>query len=88
MNEEIDDQDFYQDFTTPTDWELFIAHLEKVIHEWKLPKVKKGPSLKVGDLSEGEWKRTSEKILFSGMNSMILFVCLFDISFWDWDLCL
>jgi Rab3 GTPase-activating protein catalytic subunit len=68
MNEEIDDQDFYQhDFTTTTDWEIFIAHLEKIIQEWKMPKVKIGPQLKRGELSEGEWKRTSEKISFAGV---------------------
>ncbi|XP_069677662.1 rab3 GTPase-activating protein catalytic subunit [Periplaneta americana] len=66
MNEEIDEQDFCQrDFTTTTDWELFIAHLEKIIHEWKLPEVKKGPQLKRGELSEGEWERTTEKITFA-----------------------
>lgn len=67
MNEEVDDQDFYQhDFTTTTDWEIFIAHLEKIIQEWKLPKVKIEPRLKKGELSEGKWERTSEKILFAG----------------------
>ena len=55
MNEEVDDQDFYQhDFTTTTDWEIFVAHLEKIIQEWRLPKVKIEPRLKKGDLSEEE----------------------------------
>lgn len=68
MNEEVDDQDFCQhDFTTTTDWEIFIAHLEKTFQEWKLPKVKIEPRLKKGELSEGEWKRTSEEILFAGV---------------------
>jgi Rab3 GTPase-activating protein catalytic subunit len=68
MNEEIDDQDFYQhDFTTMGNWEVFIAHFEKIIQEWKLPKVKRGPQLKRGELSEVKWERTSEKILFAGV---------------------
>jgi hypothetical protein len=68
MNEEIDDYDFYQhDFTTTTDWEIFIAHLEKIIQEWKMPKVKIGPQLKRGELSEREWERTPEKISFAGV---------------------
>ncbi|XP_023712978.1 rab3 GTPase-activating protein catalytic subunit isoform X2 [Cryptotermes secundus] len=72
MNEEIDDQDFYQhDFTTATDWEIFIAHLEKIIQEWKIPKVKIGPQLKRGELSEGEWKRTSENISFADFEFII-----------------
>jgi hypothetical protein len=67
MNEEIDDHDFYlYDCTTTTDWEIFIAHLEKIFQEWKLPKVKIGPQLKRGELS-GEWERTPEKILFAGV---------------------
>jgi Rab3 GTPase-activating protein catalytic subunit len=67
MNEEIDDRDFYQhDFTTATKWEIFIAELEKIIQEWKMPKVKIGPQLKKGELS-GEWERMSEKIFFEGL---------------------
>lgn len=66
MNEEIDDQDFYQhDFTTATAWEIFIAHLEKIIQEWEMPKVKIGPQLKRGELGEGEWDRTTEEISFA-----------------------
>jgi Rab3 GTPase-activating protein catalytic subunit len=68
MNEEIDDQDFYQDdFTTMGNWEVFIAHFEKIIQEWKLSKVKRGTRLERGELSEGKWQRESEKILFAGM---------------------
>ena len=62
MNEEVDDQDFYQhNFTTTTYLEIFIAHLEKIIQEWRLPKVKIEPRLKKGEFSEGEWERTSKK---------------------------
>lgn len=36
MNVELDETEFYhQDFTTATDWEVFIARLEEIIYEWK-----------------------------------------------------
>lgn len=36
MNEEIDDSEFYhQDFTTATEWEVFIARIEEVLTQWK-----------------------------------------------------
>ncbi|XP_021920083.1 rab3 GTPase-activating protein catalytic subunit isoform X2 [Zootermopsis nevadensis] len=72
MNEEVDDQDFYQhDFTTMGNWEVFIAHFEKIIQKWKLSKVKRGPQLKRGELSEGKWERTSEKILFADFEFIV-----------------
>ncbi|CAK1602818.1 unnamed protein product [Parnassius mnemosyne] len=41
MNEEIDEYDIYhQDFTTASEWEVFIARLEEVISEWHLSKSK------------------------------------------------
>nr|CAD7196420.1 unnamed protein product [Timema douglasi] len=69
MIEEIEDQDFYQcDFTTASQWEIFIARLEEVIHEWKLPQIKKGPLLKKGELTDGEWEEKSEQIIFADVN--------------------
>lgn len=36
MNEEIDESEFYhQDFTTASEWEIFIARIEETIQEWK-----------------------------------------------------
>lgn len=41
MNEEIDEYDIYhQDFTTVSEWEVFVARLEEVINEWHLTKSK------------------------------------------------
>nr|CAD7443748.1 unnamed protein product [Timema bartmani] len=42
--------------------------LEEVIHEWKLPQIKKGPSLKKGELTDGEWEEKSEQIIFADVN--------------------
>ncbi|XP_072937011.1 rab3 GTPase-activating protein catalytic subunit [Epargyreus clarus] len=41
MNEEIDEYDIYhQDFTTASEWEVFIARLEEVLNDWHLSKFK------------------------------------------------
>lgn len=41
MNEEIDEYDIYhQDFTTVSEWEVFIARIEEILNEWRLSKSK------------------------------------------------
>lgn len=66
MNEEVDDSDFYhQDFTTASDWEVFIARIEEIIHEWKLPYVKQGAPLTRNQLWENKWKTLTECINFA-----------------------
>lgn len=41
MNEEIDEFEIYhQDFTTASEWEVFIARLEEILNEWSLSKSK------------------------------------------------
>lgn len=36
MNEEIDDTEFYhEDFTTASDWEVLVARIEEVLHQWR-----------------------------------------------------
>ncbi|XP_068905492.1 rab3 GTPase-activating protein catalytic subunit isoform X2 [Tenebrio molitor] len=41
MNEEIDETEFYhQDFTTASEWEIFIARIEEIINQWKSEDVK------------------------------------------------
>ncbi|RZC05011.1 rab3 GTPase-activating protein catalytic subunit [Asbolus verrucosus] len=45
MNEEIDEADFYhQDFTTASEWEIFIARVEEIINQWKTEDLKNEPS--------------------------------------------
>lgn len=66
MNEEVDDNEFYhQDFTTASDWEVFIARIEEIIHEWKLPYVKQGPALLKNQLWQNNWKTSTECINFA-----------------------
>lgn len=63
----IEIEDFYHhDFTTASEWEVFIARLEEIVHEWKLPLAKIGPSLKPGDFANLTWEQKSEDLNFAG----------------------
>ncbi|KAI5634540.1 rab3 GTPase-activating protein catalytic subunit [Phthorimaea operculella] len=65
MNEEIDEYDIYhQDFTTVTEWEVFIARIEEVLNEWKLPKSKLTKPTKYTK----KWLSKTENIRFHDMN--------------------
>lgn len=62
MNEEIDESEFYhQDFTTASDWEIFIARIEEIINQWSTEE-KQGE-----DKHEtyGIWIIKTEKICFA-----------------------
>lgn len=54
------------DFSTASEWEIFIARLEEIILEWKLHLEKIGPPLKNNELSTGEWEIKSETATFAG----------------------
>ncbi|XP_049869275.1 rab3 GTPase-activating protein catalytic subunit [Pectinophora gossypiella] len=65
MNEEIDEYDIYhQDFTTVSEWEVFIARIEEVLNEWKLPKLKLGKPTKYTK----KWLSKTENIRFHDQN--------------------
>lgn len=60
MNEEIDEGEFYhQDFTTASEWEIFIARMEEVIHDWE-----KQDRKNEGDAA-GDWSIKLERIQFA-----------------------
>lgn len=60
MNEEIDESEFYhQDFTTPSEWEVFIARMEEIVREWRME------SRKSTEESTGQWCIKTEKIPFA-----------------------
>lgn len=66
MNEEIDEYDIYhQDFTTVSEWEVFIARIEEIINEWRLSKAKLSQH-KVEYTKK--WIGKSEEIQFQGVN--------------------
>ncbi|KAF7266262.1 hypothetical protein GWI33_020297 [Rhynchophorus ferrugineus] len=66
MNEEIDESDFYhEDFTTASDWEIFIAHMEEIINQWRSNDLKDSES-KVS--TDDSWYIRSEKIVFIDCN--------------------
>lgn len=64
-NVEIDDV-YHHDFTTASEWEVFIARLEEIIHEWKLPHSEINPELKAGDFIDLSWEEDTEKLNFAG----------------------
>ncbi|XP_008553461.1 rab3 GTPase-activating protein catalytic subunit [Microplitis demolitor] len=62
----VEIEDFYHhDFTTASEWEVFIARLEEIIHEWKLPHSKIEPALKPGDFLNSTWQVKSEELNFA-----------------------
>lgn len=65
-NDEISEDVYHHDFTTATEWEVFIARIEEIMHEWKLPHVPLGPPLKAGDFVNLSWQETSENLNFAG----------------------
>lgn len=61
MNEEIDDTEFYhQDFTTASEWEVFIARLEEVMNQWKTDDINEDSPVE----SSSIWRIRSEKVTF------------------------
>lgn len=64
MNEEIDEYDIYhQDFTTVSEWEVFIARIEEILNEWKLAK---SFLTKQGKQYTKKWICKTEEIQFLG----------------------
>ncbi|KAG5318252.1 RB3GP protein, partial [Pseudoatta argentina] len=68
----VEIEDFYHhDFTTVSEWEVFIARIEELIHEWKLPHMKVTNSLKPGDFINCQWHEISEKLNFAGVEFLL-----------------
>lgn len=66
MNEEIDEYDVYhQDFTTVSEWEVFIARIEEILNEWKLSKSK---VTKLSPEYTKKWVCKSENIRLHDLN--------------------
>ncbi|XP_076631744.1 RAB3 GTPase activating protein subunit 1 isoform X1 [Colletes latitarsis] len=62
----VEIEDFYHhDFTTASEWEVFIARLEEIMHEWKLHNTKIGCPLKSGDFITCQWEENIEKLHFA-----------------------
>ncbi|KAJ8964476.1 hypothetical protein NQ314_004763 [Rhamnusium bicolor] len=62
MNEEIDDSEFYhQDFTTASEWEIFIARMEEIINQWKTDDLNNELLVNTQNI----WDMRSEKLTFA-----------------------
>lgn len=64
MNEEVDDNEFYhQDFTTASEWEIFIARIEEIIQEWRNDR-----SCQPKDKEISLWDIKSENVPFADID--------------------
>ncbi|CAG9784198.1 unnamed protein product [Diatraea saccharalis] len=77
MNEEIDEYDIYhQDFTTVSEWEVFIARIEEILNEWRLAKTK---IVRYPTVSK-KWISKSEEFSFQGINFKLSYHALEPVS--------
>ncbi|KAM3964856.1 RAB3 GTPase activating protein subunit 1 [Aphomia sociella] len=68
MNEEIDEYDVYhQDFTTVSEWEIFIARIEEILNDWKLSKSKISKPTEYTK----KWVCKAEEFSFQGMKFVL-----------------
>uniref|UniRef100_A0A8D8V0Z5 Rab3 GTPase-activating protein catalytic subunit n=1 Tax=Cacopsylla melanoneura TaxID=428564 RepID=A0A8D8V0Z5_9HEMI len=61
------------DFSTASEWEMFIARLEEIILEWKLHLEKIGPPLKPNELATGDWEIKTESATFADTEFVVSF---------------
>ena len=70
MGDEIDEQPsaWHDDFTTASQWEIFIAKLEEAIYDWKLPQLKSSTSKSNNSpfYVTGQLKTEETTLFFSG----------------------
>lgn len=65
VNEDCDEHDLYHvDFTTASEWEVFIARIEEILQQWKLHTNKIYPYK--GKLFNAVWNTSTESINFAG----------------------
>lgn len=66
MNEEIDDSEFYhEDFTTASDWEILVAHMEEIVNQWKSDDLKE---IGTREAPNDSWEIKSEKLVYIDSN--------------------
>lgn len=67
LTEEFEEQDGYHyDFTTASEWEIFIARLEEIIHDWKVAHMPLKSPLKHMELFSSSWETKIENLSFAG----------------------
>lgn len=68
MNEELDDGEFYHhDFTTASEWEIFIARMEEILHEWKQQESRSDSVL----TKDEEWNIKTEILHFADVQFVL-----------------
>jgi hypothetical protein len=74
---EVDEQqsNFHDDFTTASQWEIFIARIEEAIYDWKLPQLKPDSKSSKKNIfqAEGKLESIETTITFSG-DDLLIFI--------------
>lgn len=74
-NDDNDDFDLYHvDFTTASEWEVFVARIEEILQQWKLHNNKRHCMKE--QLINATWVASSENVHFAGK------VLVFYMIFW------
>lgn len=80
---EVDEQqsNFHDDFTTASQWEIFIARIEEAIYDWKLPQLRPDSKSSKKNIfqAEGKLESIETTLTFSGDYSHIDF-CFFRLN--------
>ena len=56
----------HHDFTTATEWEVFIATLEDIMRKWKVSDENRSAPLKKGDFVNLPWETQTQTLSFAG----------------------
>lgn len=69
----MENEEIYHDFTTASELEIFIARIEEIIQEWRVPQKPIQCKLEKDDFKTKEWCMNSEKITFAGTSNHHIF---------------
>lgn len=64
----MEDDIYHYDFTTASELEVFIAHLEEIIQDWGLHQKPIEEPLQKGYFKSKEWCSSTANLTFSGYN--------------------
>ena len=73
---EVDEQqsNFHDDFTTASQWEIFIARIEEAIYDWKLPQLKPDSKSSKKNIYQAEGKLESIETTITFSGDLLIFI--------------
>jgi hypothetical protein len=73
---EVDEQqsNFHDDFTTASQWEIFIARIEEAIYDWKLPQLKPDSKSSKKNIFQAEGKLESIETTITFSGDLLIFI--------------